>query len=106
MSWLIRIFQSVRHPTLILDLQYLILDANRAAVEATATRTEDLRGKRCYQVFHDKNRPPMGCSDILRLTESQYGFMGEAGESHVNLARNVQTLIANISPSEYYCSPR
>ncbi len=55
------VFQGVNQPILILDPDHVILEANRAVQEATGLSEKDLRGKTCYQVFHDADEPPPGC---------------------------------------------
>jgi len=55
------IFQAIGHPTLILDSQHNVIAANRAAMEATGKRGENLLGQKCYEVFHRSDRPPESC---------------------------------------------
>jgi PAS domain S-box-containing protein len=49
------IFQAIGHPTLILDPDYRILSANRAAVETTGNQVEALLGETCFQVYHNSS---------------------------------------------------
>ena len=55
------IFQAIGHPTLILDLDHRILDANCAAASATGKPVDDLRGKSCCEIFHSATKPPAAC---------------------------------------------
>lgn len=55
------IFQAIGHITFILDPQFNIIKANRAAVEATEKSVDELLGRKCYEIFHDATRPPDGC---------------------------------------------
>ena len=57
------IFQAISHPTIILDPEYGILSANKAAVHASGIAAADLAGKKCFEVFHGANNasPPAGC---------------------------------------------
>lgn len=55
------IFQAVGNPVLILDPDYTVMHANRAAAEAIDTTEEDLIGRKCYRVFHHTDRPPPQC---------------------------------------------
>ncbi|MGD0918093.1 MAG: PAS domain S-box protein [Thermodesulfobacteriota bacterium] len=55
------IFQAIGHPTLILDPEYKVIVANRAAAKAVGTTREELRGKKCYEIFHGADQPPEGC---------------------------------------------
>lgn len=63
------IFQAIGHPALILDPEYHILNANRAALSATGKKAEELVGKLCYEIFHHRMEPPPECPlNNLRLT--------------------------------------
>ncbi|MBM3150294.1 MAG: PAS domain S-box protein, partial [Chloroflexi bacterium] len=55
------IFQAIGHPTLILNAQYQILDANLATVKAADRPRSELLGKKCYEVFHQTDKPANGC---------------------------------------------
>jgi len=55
------IFQAIGHPTLILDPEHKVIVANRVATKAAGTTGEDLRGKKCYEIFHGADQPPEGC---------------------------------------------
>ena len=57
------IFRAIGHPTIVLDANNHIIDANDAALTATGKSPEDLKGKRCFEIFHgpDAVRPPDGC---------------------------------------------
>ncbi len=57
------IFRAIGHPTIVLDANNHIIDANDAALTATGKSPEDLKGKRCFEIFHgpDAIRPPDGC---------------------------------------------
>jgi PAS domain S-box-containing protein len=55
------IFQAIGHPTLILDPEHKVIAANRAAVKASGITEEDLRSKKCYEIFHGTDQPPEGC---------------------------------------------
>lgn len=50
------IFQAIGSPTLILDRDFNILQANQAALSATHSHLEQLLGKKCYHVFHSHRR--------------------------------------------------
>jgi PAS domain S-box-containing protein len=55
------IFQAIGSPTLILDSQFRILSANRAALTATGQSEEELHTKTCFEVFHLAEAPPDKC---------------------------------------------
>lgn len=55
------IFQAIGHPTIILDTEHNILFANKATLKASGYSEEQLKGRKCYEVFHNSDRPPEGC---------------------------------------------
>ncbi len=55
------IFQAIGHPTLILDPRHRILAANRATLEITGLSAEQIRNRKCHEIFHRKNQPPGDC---------------------------------------------
>ncbi|MHC4443392.1 MAG: PAS domain-containing sensor histidine kinase [Planctomycetota bacterium] len=55
------IFQAIGHPTIILDQDHQIIAANRATLKATGNTENELKGKRCYQVFHGRESTPQQC---------------------------------------------
>lgn len=67
------IFQAIGSPTLILDTSFNILHANRAATSATGKSAEQLRGKKCFTVFHspDHKQQVKGCPMASLLATSQ-----------------------------------
>ncbi|MCX8038895.1 MAG: PAS domain S-box protein, partial [Candidatus Sumerlaeia bacterium] len=63
------IFQAIGHPALILDAGQNILTANRAALLATGKSVHELRGRKCWEVFHGKQTSPVSCP-VQRMIES------------------------------------
>lgn len=59
------IFQAIGYPTIILDTDYRILDANRMVTVLTGLKKEELVGRCCYEVFHPGedtvSSPPLNC---------------------------------------------
>ncbi len=57
------IFQAISHPTIIIDPQHGILNANKAVACASGKSITDLVGMRCYEIFHGKDTvaPPDYC---------------------------------------------
>jgi len=55
------IFQAIGQPAMILDPEHGVVTANRAVVRLTGMSAEDLRGKKCYEVFHHTGEAPRGC---------------------------------------------
>jgi len=63
------IFQAIGHPTIILDADHNIISANRATLNALGAHSEDeIKGKKCYELFHKTNEPPQGCPLERMLT--------------------------------------
>lgn len=55
------IFQGIGHPTLMLDADQNIIEANIAAERATGRSSRELIGKKCFEVFHNGLEPAKGC---------------------------------------------
>ena len=55
------IFQAIGHPTLILDKDHRLVHANSAAFRATGRPVKELVGLKCYEIFHNSDKPPEGC---------------------------------------------
>ncbi len=64
------IFQSIGHPTVILDPTYGIIEANLAVLKAVDKSVEELLGKKCYHIFHGTDEPPNSCP-MERMATSQ-----------------------------------
>lgn len=66
------IFRAIGHPTLILDPQHNILNANWAVLQKTGKTITDLHGHKCYEIFHkDKSAPPAGCPLTIMLASGK-----------------------------------
>ncbi len=57
------IFRAIGHPTIVLDANNHIIDANDTALKATGKSLDELKGKRCFEIFHGPSAvsPPDGC---------------------------------------------
>lgn len=55
------IFQAIGHPTCILDPEHNVITANRATSQVTGLPAAELRGKKCYEIFHGAQQPPEHC---------------------------------------------
>jgi PAS domain S-box-containing protein len=64
------IFQAIGNPALILDPEYTIISANKAAAKALGSSPEELKGKKCFSCFHKSGVPAEGCP-MSRLLRSQ-----------------------------------
>ncbi len=56
-----QIFKAIGHPTIILDREHNILQANQAASTGTGKSNDEILGKKCFDIFHDMNAPPHIC---------------------------------------------
>ena len=74
------IFRAIGHPAIVLDADNRIIDANDATVRVTGLAHDQLKGKRCYEVFHDSGTrsPPDTCPfERLRATGTTGPSEGE-----------------------------
>jgi len=55
------IFEAIGHPTFVLNPDYEILAANRAAADAVGLSPGELTGRKCHEVFHGTAEPPPDC---------------------------------------------
>lgn len=55
------IFQSIGHPTIILDLEHGIVAANKECLATTGKSLDELLQAKCYGIFHPDGRPPQDC---------------------------------------------
>ncbi len=55
------IFQAIGHPTIILGKDHRIYEANKAALERTGLTIDEIRQKKCHEIFHSSNMPPGTC---------------------------------------------
>jgi PAS domain S-box-containing protein len=55
------IFQAIGHPTILLSSNHEIVQANQATQEVTGLTENELKGKRCFEVFHGTREPPQEC---------------------------------------------
>ncbi len=65
-----RIFQSIRHPILVLSPEQTILAANREAERLAGMSASEIEGHTCYKLFHGTDSPPRGCP-LVNLLESE-----------------------------------
>jgi len=71
-----QIFQAIGHPTFILDKDYAIIAANRAAANAAGRSREEMAGSKCYTVLHGTDSPPENCP-MARLLASGHQGIGD-----------------------------
>lgn len=68
------IFEAVGQPTFILDTKHNILAANRAVIELTGKKQDELKKHKCFDIFHNrKGQAAENCpmSELLRSKQAQ-----------------------------------
>ena len=55
------LFNAIGIAVTIIDPQYNILEANSTLLKLTGKSREEIIGKKCYEIFHNNNRPPKNC---------------------------------------------
>jgi two-component system, cell cycle sensor histidine kinase and response regulator CckA len=55
------IFQSIGHPTIIMDLEHGIVSANKAAIKVSGKSLDELLNAKCHDLFHKSAEPPQSC---------------------------------------------
>lgn len=55
------IFQAIGHPAVILDPEHNVILANHAVAKIAGKTMEELKNRKCYEIFHSTNQPPEGC---------------------------------------------
>jgi PAS domain S-box-containing protein len=66
------IFQAIGHPSFILGPDHRIIACNKAVAELTGKSTEHFIGRKCYEVFHMKDKPPHTCPMEKLLHSSHF----------------------------------
>ena len=66
------IFESISDSILIMDLNHVIIDANRATLKALGgISKEEVIGKYCYSIFHKSDEPTHGCPlEVLKNSQN------------------------------------
>lgn len=55
------LFNAIGIAVTIIDPQYTILEANTTLLKLTGKSREEIIGKKCYEIFHNNNRPRKNC---------------------------------------------
>ncbi len=66
------LFQAIGQPSFILNPQHEILAINRAAVELLGKTEKELLGKKCFEVFHNIDRPAECCPMDKLLSSDRF----------------------------------
>ncbi len=79
------IFQAIGHPTVIMDPEHRIVQANQAVCRVLGKSESELVGKCCFELFHaaGSDHPPVGCpmqqmriSDRIETVEMEMEALG------------------------------
>jgi len=80
------IFQAIGHPTVIMDPEYRVIQANQAICRILGKSETELFGKHCYELFHDhrSEHPPAECpirkmliSGMVETVEMEMELLGK-----------------------------
>ncbi len=55
------IFHAIGHPAMIIDPEFNVISANQTALKAVGMSMDEMRGKKCHEVFHQLAEPPECC---------------------------------------------
>jgi PAS domain S-box-containing protein len=72
------IFQAIGHPTILMDSKHNILSVNRVTLKVLGiNHADEIKGKKCYEVFHDSGAPRTGCpvEEILKSGRAETSEM-------------------------------
>jgi len=68
-----QIFRAIGHPTLILDREHNILQANQRVLQLTGKSAEELLGKKCFDIFHEAKTASHKCPLESLLVDGRAG---------------------------------
>jgi PAS domain S-box-containing protein len=75
-------FNAVTDLITIIDKDYRIIHANKAAFKRFGLKPEEMIGKRCFETFHYNDQPCKGCS-VLKALETQKPAFGERDSKYL-----------------------
>jgi PAS domain S-box-containing protein len=88
-----QVFRGIGAPAVILAPDFGILSANDATCRLTGRSEEELRGTKCWEIFHGKSKkPPEGCPMVHLLSSGRH----ETAEMEV--AINNSTFLVSCTP--------
>ena len=65
------IFQSIGHPSMILDRAHRVVAANRAQLEFVGRPADEIVGEHCHRLCHGTDQPVPGCPMVPALESGQ-----------------------------------
>ena len=86
------IFQAIGHPVLVLDCNFRILAANRVALELSGGDPQGVSGRKCFEVFHGGDGPPLNCP-MARVQRS-----GKAEHAELEMDMLDKTCMVSCTP--------
>ena len=66
------IFHAIGHPTFLIDKNHTIITANKAVQKASGMTATELKGKKCYEIFHGTKQPPESCPTTTLLNSGNF----------------------------------
>ncbi|MDP2961009.1 MAG: PAS domain S-box protein, partial [candidate division Zixibacteria bacterium] len=77
-----KIFESISDMIYYTDKNYTIININQAVVERIGKPAEEIIGKKCYEVFHGKDKPHDSCPHA-KAVNMKKPFVGEIEDFHL-----------------------
>jgi two-component system, cell cycle sensor histidine kinase and response regulator CckA len=68
-------FQAVPHPTMVIDRTHTVIAANPAVLRILNKTSDEILGRKCYELFHEDSRPVAGCPMERLLLERWTGVL-------------------------------
>ncbi len=87
-----RIFDSIANLIFIQDENYVIVDANKAFIEAMGGDSKKIIGKKCYELMHKLDSPWPGCP-FTKAKESGTSHTEEVDDKNIGVP-----LLVTVSP--------
>jgi PAS domain S-box-containing protein len=96
-------FDSITDLISIHDNDFNIIMANKAFLEYFGLSLEEVKSKKCYEIFHETNLPTNGCPHITTLTENR-NETGEILDPKNNRIFQVSTFPFSYPEAEFHGS--
>lgn len=65
----------IKHPAIVLDSHHNVIGVNQTVTEMLSKSEDEIKGKKCYELFHKTSSPPEGCP--MRKTVHSGNFESE-----------------------------
>lgn len=70
-----QMFEAIGHPALVLDPQYAVLQANRATLEKTGLQSDQVIGKKCFEIFKNSAVPCDTCPMQMMVESGHFELL-------------------------------